>query len=97
VIALRRLKEFHDSIQQYHSIQPLGIVLSFWDERGITNQEFLNEINRSFNDKVFPSKVRRDVAVSRAVLQGSPVIVCNPKTHASQDFESLTRDFLARC
>jgi chromosome partitioning protein len=97
VIALRRLKEFHDSIQQYHCIQPLGIVLSFWDERGATNQEFLNEINRSFEDKIFSTKVRRDVAVSRAVLKGVPVIEYDLQTRASQDYLALTKDFLQRC
>lgn len=97
VIALRRLKEFHDSIQQYHCIQPLGVVLSFWDERGATNHEFLNEINRSFDNKVFASKIRRDVAVSRAVLQGRPVVECDPQARASQDYLALTKDFLARC
>lgn len=97
VIALRRLKEFHDSIQQYHSIQPMGIVLSFWDDRGATNQEFLSEINRSFEGKIFSTKVRRDVAVSRAVLQGLPVIDYDLHARASQDYLALTKDFLQRC
>ena len=97
VLALRRLKEFHNSIQQYHSIQPLGVVLSFWDERGATNQEFLSEINHSFEGKIFPTKVRRDVSVSRAVLQGKPVIKYDPDSRASQDYLALTKDFLKRC
>lgn len=97
VIALRRLKEFHDSVQQYHSIQPMGIVLSFWDERGATNQDFLREINRSFEGKIFSTKIRRDVAVSRAVLQGLPVIDYDLQTRASQDYIALTKDFLQRC
>jgi len=97
VLALRRLKEFHNSIQQYHSIQPLGIVLSFWDERGATNQDFLNEINSSFEGKLFSTKVRRDVAVSRAVLQGKPVIDYDLQTRASLDYISLTKEFLQKC
>jgi len=95
VIALRRLKEFHDSIREYHDINPLGIVLSFWDERGAVNQEFLEEINRSFPNKIFNSKVRRDVKVSRAVLQGKPVIETDPDTNAAQDYQALTNEFIS--
>jgi chromosome partitioning protein len=97
IIALRRLKEFHHCIQQHHSIQPIGVVLSFWDERGAVNDEFMNEINRYFEGKIFPSKVRRDVAVSRAVLQGIPVIEFDPLTRASKDFIALTKEFIERC
>ena len=98
VIALRRLKEFHNSIQQYHNIDPIGLVLSFWDERGATNHEFLNEIHKSFDGKIFSSKVRRDIAVSRAVLQGKPVIEVDVdlQTRASQDYLALTQEFLDR-
>ena len=34
VIALRRLREFQESIRQYHEITVFGVILSFWDEEG---------------------------------------------------------------
>lgn len=94
VIALRRLKEFHSSIQQYHNIEVFGVVLSFWDERGAVNDDFLEEIDRSFPDKLFRFKIRRDVAVSRSVLQGKPVIESDPSGRASNDYMDLTREFV---
>jgi chromosome partitioning protein len=96
VLAMRRLKEFHDSIANYHPIVPLGIVLSFWDERGAVNQNFIEEIDKHFPDKLFCSKVRRDVSVSRSVLQGHPVIEADPLGRASQDYQALTCEFLSR-
>lgn len=96
VIALRRLKEFHASIKQYHSIEVMGIVLSFWDERGATNDDFLKEIHSSFPDKIFSFKIRRDVSVSRAVLQGKPVIDTDPSSRAAQDYLALTKEFVAK-
>ena len=96
ILALRRLSDFHASINQHHKMDVLGVVLSFWDERGATNQDFLDEIQNSFPDKLFDSKVRRDVAVSRAVLKGKPVFEVSPESRASIDYLSLTEEFLKR-
>jgi len=96
VIALRRLRDFHASIKQYHEIDALGLVLSFWDERGSVNKAFLDEITNSFPDKLFSSKIRRDIAVSKAVLQGKPVIETEPNSRAAQDFKLLTKEFLKK-
>ncbi len=96
VIALRRLKDFHESIKQYHPIQVFGVVLSFWDERGAVNKEFLQEIHSSFPDKTFQSKIRRDIAVSRAVLKGKTVIEIDAQSRAAQDYQALTKEFFLR-
>ncbi len=96
VIALRRLREFHDSIQQYHRIAVYGVILSFWDGRGAVNKEFIDEISASFPDQLFESKIRRDVAVSRAVLKGNVVFETDPKCRAAEDFHALTHEFLLR-
>ena len=96
VIALRRLREFHDSIQEYHHIDTYGVILSFWDDRGAVNSAFIEEINSSFPDKLFASKIRRDVSVSRAVLKGKAVLETEPKSRAAEDFKVLTQEFLKR-
>ena len=96
VIALRRLKEFQDSIRKYHDIGVFGVVLSFWDDRGAVNKEFLEEINLSFPGKIFDSKVRRDIAVSRAVLKGKTVFELDEDSRAALDYRALTDEFLQR-
>lgn len=96
VIALRRLKEFQTSIRQYHDIGVFGVILSFWDERGAVNKAFLDEINSSFPELTFNNKVRRDVAVSRAVLKGKTVFECDKDSRAAEDFKALTDEFLNR-
>ena len=96
VIGLRRLKEFQRAINQHHNIEVFGVIFSFWDERGLTNKTFLEEINDSFPDKLFSSKVRRDILVSRASLKGQPVIELDENARASQDYKNLTEEFLKR-
>ena len=96
VIALRRLREFHNSIQEYHRVGTFGVILSLWDDRGAVNSAFIEEINSSFPDKLLSSKIRRDVAVSRAVLKGKVVLETEPKGRAAEDFKVLTQEFLKR-
>ncbi len=80
-----------------HSLlSPLGIVLSFWDERGAINHDLLDEVNKSFPDKLFSAKIRRDVAISRAVLQGKSVVEADPSSLASEDYQELAKEFLLK-
>ena len=96
ILALRRLKEFQDSIRQYHDIEVFGVVLSFWDERGAMNKDFLKEIDASFPGKIFEAKVRRDVTVSRAVLAGKAVFDFEKDSRAGDDYRALATEFFSR-
>lgn len=96
VIALRRLRDFHDSINQYHKVDTFGVLLSFWDDRGAVNEAFLSEINQSFPKLIFNSKVRRDISVSRAVLQGITVFDFDKNCRAAEDYKAVTSEFLTR-
>ena len=96
ILALNRLKEYHERIQDHHAIEMLGVVLSFWDARGATNAAYVDAIEAAFPDKLFDAKIRRDISVSRAVLQGSPVTESYPESRAAYDYECLAREFLKR-
>lgn len=96
VIALERLKDFHDKINEHHPINVLGIVLTFWNERGAINAELLEAIEESFPKKILHSKVRRDMVVSRAVFEGIPVLNFDPSSRAAQDYKVLAEEFLDR-
>ncbi len=96
ILALNRLKEYHERIQEHHQIEMLGVVLSFWDARGATNHAYIEAIESAFPDKLFEAKIRRDIAVSRAVLEGKPVTEAYPESRAAYDYECLAREFLAR-
>ncbi len=96
ILALNRLKEYHERIQEHHQLEMLGVVLSFWDSRGATNHAYIEAIESAFPDKLFEAKIRRDIAVSRAVLEGKPVTEAYPDSRAAYDYECLAREFLAR-
>lgn len=96
ILALNRLKEYHERILDHHHVELFGVVLSFWDQRGTTNTAYVNAINAAFPDKLFDAKIRRDIAVSRAVLKGEPVCDAFPDSRASYDYERLAAEFLKR-
>lgn len=96
ILALNRLKDYHERIAEHHAIEILGVVLSFWDQRGATNTAYVRAIENAFPDLLFESRVRRDIAVSRSVLKGKPVNLVYPESRASYDYERLTAEFVRR-
>lgn len=96
ILALNRLREYHAQIQENHAMDIVGVVLSFWDDRGATNAAFVEAVDMAFPGKLFDSKIRRDISVSRAILKGKPVIEAYPQARASEDYRKLTEEFHAR-
>ena len=96
ILAMNRLKDYHLELQERHSITCMGVILSFWDDRGAANNAFLEAIQLSFPGAIFQSKIRRDISVSRAILQGRPVIETDPKSRAALDYQDLSLEFLSK-
>lgn len=96
ILALNRLKDYHEHIQENHPLTLLGVVLTFWDDRGATNDAYLQAIQQSFPDKIFQTKIRRDIRVSRSILEGKPIIDVHPTARASEDYFALSKEFLER-
>ena len=96
ILAMNRLKDYHASIQERHPLASTGVIITFWDERGAANQVFMDAIQSSFPNLIYQSKIRRDIAVNRAILQGKPVIETEKNSRASLDYQELTKEFLAR-
>jgi chromosome partitioning protein len=96
VKGLERLGQFMESISQRHPLSVLGVVLSFWNHRGKSNDAFIEVISRTFPDKLLEAKVRRDIAISEASVYGKPVFDVSPKSRASEDYLLVTKELLKR-
>ncbi|ADI37401.1 parA family protein CT_582 [Waddlia chondrophila 2032/99] len=96
VKGLERLSQFIESIGQRHPLNVLGVVLSFWNQRGKSNTTFLDVIEKTFPQKVLKTKVRRDIAVSEASIFGKPLFETAPKSRAAQDYKTLSKEILDR-
>jgi chromosome partitioning protein len=93
---LERLGQFMGSIGQRHPLNILGVILSFWNTRGKSNEAFLDVIERTFPKKSFQNKIRRDIAVSEASIYGKPVFETDPDSRAGEDYLALTKEILKR-
>jgi len=93
---LERLGQFLDSIAKRHPMGMLGVVLSFWNSRGKSNDAFLDVIERTFPGRAFKTRVRRDIKVSEASIHGQPLFEIAPKSRAADDYRSLTKEILQR-
>ena len=96
VLALQRLLKYHTAIQEHHALDILGVVFSMWDPRGATNQAFVNGVEETFPGKIFSAKIRRDIAVSRAILQGKSVFETAPTSRVADDYKAFAQEFLDR-
>lgn len=96
ILAMNRLKEYHAAIREHHPLICAGVIITFWDERGAANPVFLDAIHSSFPGLLFHSKIRRDIAVNRAILHGKPVIDTESKSRAALDYHELAKEFLNR-
>jgi len=96
VKGLERLGQFMDSIAQRHPLDVLGVVLSFWNARGKSNDAFIDVIARTFPNKLLEGRVRRDICVSEASVYGKPVFDTAPKSRAAEDYILLTEELLKR-
>lgn len=93
---LQRLSLFMETIGKRHPLKVLGVALSFWSERGKSNDSFLKIIEESFPEKVLTYKIRKDISVSEASILGKPVIETAPTSRASQDYIQLTQELLTK-
>lgn len=96
VKGLERLSQFMDSIGQRHPLNILGVLLSFWNARGKSNQAFLDVIERTFPEKTLKNKIRRDIAVSEASIFGKPVFETDPNSRAAEDYVAVAKELLKR-
>lgn len=96
VKGLERLSQFMESISERHPLNILGVVLSFWNPRGKSNQAFLEVIERTFPGKLLQHKIRRDISVSEASIYGKPVFDTDADSRAGDDYQSVAQELLKR-
>jgi len=96
VKGLERLSQFVVSIGQRHPLDVLGVVLSFWNPRGKSNEAFLDVIEKTFPQKLLKAKVRRDISVSEASIIGKPLFETSPRSRAAEDYRDLSKEILKR-
>lgn len=96
VKGLERLSQFVESVGQRHPLNVLGVLLSFWNARGKSNDAFLDVIERTFPKKMLKTKIRRDINISEASIYGKPLFDTAPGSRAAEDYAAMAKEILKR-
>ncbi len=92
VKGLERLATFIENLSKRHPMSIVGVVVSFWNPRGKSNDAFLEVIEQTFPGKLLDAKIRRDISISEASIHGLPVFETAQKSRATEDYLALTKE-----
>lgn len=73
-----------------------GVVLTMFDSRVKLSEQVENEIRTYFGDKVYDTKIPRNVRLSEAPSHGKPVISYDRMSKGSRAYLKLASEFLKR-
>ena len=71
-----------------------GIVITQFDRRKTLNRSVREIVNDSFQEKVFKTVIRDNVALAEAPINGKTIFEYNPKSNGASDYMSLAKEVL---
>ncbi len=93
---LSRLLQTIELIQQ--SVNPNltleGIVLTMFDQRNSLSHQVYNEVKEHFPEKLWETKIPRNVRLSEAPSFGKPVLLYDVRSTGAVSYLNLAREFL---
>ncbi len=95
---LTKLLEVIDKIKKRlnKELKVGGVFITQYDSRKVLNRDVVATIEAHFNDEVFKTKVRDNIALAEAPAQGLDIFRYNPKSYGAEDYLSLCKEILKR-
>ena len=73
-----------------------GYLLTMFDSRLKLSNQIESELRKFFGEKVFTTKIFRNVKIGEAPSYGKPIIMYDPSSTGSMNYIELGKEFLAR-
>lgn len=73
-----------------------GVFITQFDTRKILNRNVLDTINKHFNNNVFQTSIRDNVALAEAPTQGLDIFRYSPKCYGAEDYTALSAEIVNR-
>jgi chromosome partitioning protein len=73
-----------------------GVVMTMYDHRTNLSNEVYEEVKNFFNDKVYNSKISRNIRLAEAPSFGLPIMLYDEKCKGADAYKELTKEFLSR-
>lgn len=99
--ALEGISELLDTIERIRaalnpSLEIEGVVLTMFDERTNLAQQVTAELKRFFGEKVFATKIPRNVRLAEAPSHGKPVILYDDRSRGAESYVQLAKEIIAK-
>lgn len=78
------------------SLEIEGYLLTMFDARLRLSNQVATELEKYFQDKLYPVKVMRNVKISESPSYGKPVVVYDPLSVGAKNYLELANEFLRR-
>jgi len=99
--ALEGLSRLMDTLQRVQdSLNPNlnieGILMTMYDSRIKLGNDVISEVAKAFPDKIYKTKIPRNVRLAESPGYGKPVLVHDPSSRGAQTYLKLAKEFLER-
>lgn len=75
-------------------LQVEGVLLTMFDTRLRLSNEVADELSEHFQDKLYKSKIRRNVRLGESPSHGKPIILYDASSIGAQDYMDFVGEFL---
>lgn len=91
MITVGRIKKNYNS-----RLNVTGILITMYNSRLLLSMQVLNELKKHYPDKIFDTKISRNVKLSEAPGFGLPVYYHDKRSKGSDEYLSIAREFATR-
>lgn len=91
---LKTIKLVKDRFNKSLTIE--GVILTMYDARLKLSEQVAEEVRKYFEDKVYTTKIHRNVRVSEAPSFGKPVLMYDALSTGAKNYLDLAQEFLGR-
>lgn len=93
-LLLNTIKMIKSRLNQTLEIE--GYLLTMFDARLRLSNQVATELEKYFQEKLYPVKVMRNVKISESPSYGKPVVVYDPLSMGAKNYTELANEFLKR-
>ena len=69
-----------------------GILPTMFDGRTNLSREVIDKIKEYFGDKVYKSKIRKNIKLAEASSHGKPILEYDPRSTGAEDYKSFSKE-----
>lgn len=73
-------------------LQITGILPTMFDTRTNLSREVIEKIKEYFGDKVYETKIRKNIKLAEASSHGKPILLYDPRSAGAEDYESFSKE-----